>query len=159
VRICGTEDPEQWRSEGLISFAPQDLQLFPGSICENIGFGDERVDRGRAREAAEVAQLSLLLDRLPGGLDTRFDLAGEMLSGGELQRIAVARALYRRSPAILMDEPTSALDLASERALLRTLAEIRQACAILVVTHRETLMGEADQILRLQDGALRRTRA
>ena len=161
VRIDGarTTDWDPDRLGKFIGYLPQDVSLFAGTIKENISRFDTTEDRqhidARAIEAASGAFAHELILRLPGGYDTMLGWGGRGISAGQAQRIALARALYRKPPLLLLDEPNAHLDAEGESQLLQTIAEAKAAgCAVLIVAHRMSVLAVCDKILVLRDGVV-----
>jgi ABC-type multidrug transport system fused ATPase/permease subunit len=146
---------DDWRR--YIGYVPQSVYLFDASILDNITFG-QKIDtraQARLRTALEAAQLEPMLDRLPMGLDTVVGENGARISGGEKQRIGIARALFREPSLLIMDEPTSALDAGTEAAFTDALRCLSHRFTLIVVAHRLSTIGFCDQILEMKNGALR----
>jgi ATP-binding cassette subfamily C protein CydD len=147
--------PEAWR--GQLAWLPQRPQLFPGSITDNIRLGMPSAGREAVQRAAALAQAGDFIEALPRGWDTRVGEAGQGLSGGQVQRIALARAFLRDAPLVILDEPTANLDLDSEvrvHAAVRTLAAGR---TLILIAHRLRTVREADRIIVLDDGRIVQT--
>jgi ATP-binding cassette subfamily C protein CydD len=147
--------PEAWRRQ--LAWLPQKPQLFPGSITDNIRLGMPSAGREAIQQAATLAQAVDFIEALPQGWDTRVGEAGQGLSGGQVQRIALARAFLRDAPLVILDEPTANLDLDSEarvRAAVRTLAAGR---TLILIAHRLRTVREADCIVVLDDGRIVQT--
>jgi PrtD family type I secretion system ABC transporter len=153
VRLDGA-DLTRWPREQIgphIGYVPQDVELFPGTVAENIArLG--AVDSAAVVRAAQRAQVHELIQSLPEGYDTPIDPASALLSPGQRQRIALARALYGEPKLLLLDEPNSNLDGAGENALAAALAALRGEVTVVVVTHRHTLVQHVDKILVLEAG-------
>jgi PrtD family type I secretion system ABC transporter len=147
-------DLSQWPREQVgpwIGYVPQDVELFPGTVAENIA----RMQRGDPEQvfrAARRAQVHDMILGLPQGYDTRVEPGSAMISPGQRQRIALARALYGDPKLLLLDEPNSNLDGEGEAALARCLAELRGQVTVVLVTHRSTLVQHVDQILVVEAG-------
>ncbi len=137
-----------------VGFVLQQPYVFSASIAENIGLGDDPVDLEAARSAAEMADLAELIERLPLGYDTPVGDSGLPLSGGQAQRLAIARALYRRPPLLLFDEATSALDTESEAVVKRNIDRLLEGRTAFVVAHRLSTIRNADLIIVLERGRL-----
>lgn len=133
----------------------QEVVLFPGSIADNIRLGAPEADDGAVEAAARAAQLGPLLDRLPQGLATPVGEAGALFSGGERQRIALARCLLVDPAVLVLDEPTSALDADTARALADEIDRLFSGRTRIVVTHRPDMLGGADAVWELRDGRFR----
>ena len=147
-------DLTQWPREELgpwIGYVPQDVELFPGSVAENIARLGE-VDAGKVVAAAQRANVHEMILALPEGYDTLVDPAGALLSPGQRQRIALARALYGDPRVLILDEPNSNLDGAGEQALAETLKGLRGSVTVVVVTHRTSLVQHMDKMLVLEAG-------
>jgi PrtD family type I secretion system ABC transporter len=147
-------DLSQWPREDLgpwLGYVPQDVELFPGTVAENIARLGE-VDSAQVVRAAQRAQVHELILSLPEGYDTLIDPQGAVISPGQRQRIALARALYGDPKLVVLDEPNSNLDGAGEQALAETLKALRGQATVVVVTHRSTLIQHVDKILVLDAG-------
>lgn len=137
-----------------VGFVLQQPYVFASSIAENIALGDDPVDLEAVRAAAEIADLADLVERLPLGYDTPVGDRGLPLSGGQAQRLAIARALYRRPPVLLFDEATSALDTESEAVVKRNIDRLLEGRTAFVVAHRLSTIRNADVIVVLERGRL-----
>ncbi len=147
-------DIAQWPRGELgphIGYVPQDVELFPGTVAENIARLGE-VDSAKVVHAAQRAHVHEMILSLPDGYDTPVDPAGALLSPGQRQRIALARALYGDPKLLILDEPNSNLDGAGESALAATLQGLRGKVTVVVVTHRNTLIQHVDKMLVLEAG-------
>jgi len=147
-------DLSQWPREDLgpwLGYVPQDVELFPGTIAENIARLRE-VDSALVVQAAQRACVHELILSLPEGYDTLVDPQGALISPGQRQRIALARALYGEPKLVILDEPNSNLDGAGELALAETLKALRGHATVVVVTHRATLIQHVDKMLVLDAG-------
>ncbi|QRN95159.1 peptidase domain-containing ABC transporter [Archangium violaceum] len=134
-----------------VGFVFQKTDIFDGSLAENIALGDPSPDRERLLYAARTACLDDLL-ALPRGLDTRIGEAGIKLSGGEEQRLQLARAIYRDPRVLFLDEATSHLDATLERAITEALRREAQGRTLVVVAHRLSTVRRADKIVVLEKG-------
>jgi ABC-type protease/lipase transport system fused ATPase/permease subunit len=147
-------DLAQWPREELgpwLGYVPQDVELFAGTVADNIARLGE-VDPDKVVHAAERAGVHELILTLPEGYDTVIDAMGVMLSPGQRQRIALARALYGNPKLLVLDEPNSNLDGAGELALGEALKALRGQVTVIVVTHRSTLVQHMDKLLVLEAG-------
>lgn len=135
-----------------IGIVPQDTVLFNASIYENIRYG--RIDASDAdvEEAIRLAHLDDFIARLPDGHDTLVGERGLKLSGGEKQRVAIARTILKRPPILVFDEATSSLDSRSERSILQAIREVSRGQTSLVIAHRLSTIVDADHILVMQEG-------
>ncbi|WP_194819215.1 ABC transporter ATP-binding protein [Nocardia sp. XZ_19_385] len=156
VRVGGV-DVRDLSTEALmnqLAMVFQDVYLFDDTIEANIRIGRPGASTEEIREAARLARVDEIVDRLPDGWETRVGEGGVSLSGGERQRVSIARALIKQAPIVLLDEATAALDPDNEAAVgaaVRTLAEQR---TLLVVAHRLHTVAAADQILVLDEGGI-----
>ncbi len=147
-------DLAQWPREDLgpwLGYVPQDVELFPGTVAENIARLGE-VDSVRVVQAAQRAGVHELILALPEGYDTPVEPHSAIISPGQRQRIALARALYGDPRLVILDEPNSNLDGAGENALAETLKALRGHVTVVVVTHRSTLIQHVDKMLVLDGG-------
>jgi PrtD family type I secretion system ABC transporter len=147
-------DLAQWPREELgpfLGYVPQDVELFAGSVAENIARLGE-VDAEQVVRAAQRAGVHEMILALPEGYDTAIDPASALLSPGQRQRIALARALYGEPRLLILDEPNSNLDGAGEAALAEALRALQGQVTVVVVTHRTTLIQHVDKMLVLEAG-------
>jgi PrtD family type I secretion system ABC transporter len=150
-------DIARWPREHLspwIGYVPQEVDLFAGTVAENIARLGQ-VDPERVVEAAKRARVHDLILSLPGGYDTELDEGARLLSPGQRQRIALARALYGDVRLLVMDEPNANLDGAGEQALADVMRDLHGKVTVVVVTHRSTLIEHVDQIAVLEGGRIR----
>ena len=136
-----------------IGFVLQENYLFDDTIARNVAFGEEP-DQQRVAWAATVANADEFVQRLPLGYETKIGESGLKLSGGQAQRIAIARAVYHRPPVLVLDEASSSLDTESERAVKRNLDELLEGRTSLVIAHRLSTIRDADLIVVLEKGRL-----
>ena len=143
-------DPELlWSHIGLV---PQRPYLFTGTVASNLRFGRSEATDDELWEALEIAQARDFVDEMPGGLDAPIAQGGTNVSGGQRQRLAIARALVKRPDIYLFDDSFSALDLATDARLRAALAPVVADAATVIVAQRiSTIMG-ADQILVIEAG-------
>jgi ABC-type multidrug transport system fused ATPase/permease subunit len=137
-----------------ISLVLQDSLLFSGTIRENIAFGRRGASEQEIVAAAVTANADEFIQRLPDGYDTLVAERGSSLSGGEKQRIAIARAVLRDAPILILDEPTSSLDAASERLVIDALQRAAAGRTTLIIAHRLSTVRLADQIVVLDQGRI-----
>ena len=138
----------------VLGIVPQDSVLFNDTIGYNVGYGREGATAAEIEAAARGAAIWPLIERLPGGLDTEVGERGLKLSGGEKQRVAIARTLLKNPPILLLDEATSALDTRTEQEIIATLHDISAQRTSLTIAHRLSTIADADTILVLNEGRL-----
>lgn len=137
-----------------IAIVPQDTVLFNNSIYYNIVYGRSDAARAEVEAAAGVACIREFIDRLPKGYETLVGERGLKLSGGEKQRIAIARAILKRPGILVFDEATSSLDSKTEQAILATLRQVAANHTTLVIAHRLSTVVDADRILVMEEGRI-----
>ena len=137
-----------------LGIVPQDSVLFNDTIGYNIAYGRDGATLADVEAAARGAALSPLIARLPQGFETEVGERGLKLSGGEKQRVAIARTLVKNPPILLLDEATSALDTRTEQDILATLHKVSENRTSLSIAHRLSTIADADQILVLNEGRL-----
>lgn len=136
-----------------IGYVPQNPFLLNGSLAENIAFSQwgEEIDRDRVRECCRMAAMDFL-DDLENGIDTIIGERGVRLSGGQLQRVSIARALYNHPQVIIFDEATSALDTATEQAIQQTIESLRSHMTVIIIAHRLTTVEKCDWLYWVEKG-------
>ncbi len=135
-----------------IGMVPQDTVLFNDTIRYNIRYGRPEATDAEVEEAAELARIGTFIESLPQGYDTRVGERGLKLSGGEKQRVAIARTILKNPPVLLLDEATSALDTHTEREIQAALRRISRDRTTLIIAHRLSTVVDADEILVLDRG-------
>lgn len=135
-----------------IGVVPQDTVLFNDTIGYNIAYGRGDVSRAEIEAAARAAQIHDFITRLPDGYDTQVGERGLKLSGGEKQRVGIARTLLKNPPILLLDEATSALDTETERDIQQALARAAEGRTVIMIAHRLSTVAGADRIVVLEDG-------
>ena len=136
----------------VIGIVPQDTVLFNDSLFENVRYGRPDATDVEVEEAIALAHLERFISQLPDGHATLVGERGLKLSGGEKQRVSIARTILKGAPILVFDEATSSLDSKTEQAILQSLREISREHTSLVIAHRLSTVVDADQILVLQDG-------
>jgi ATP-binding cassette, subfamily C, bacterial len=136
------------------SYVTQETHLFHDSIANNIAVGSPGASREAIIEAAKKASIHDFIMKLPKGYDTEVGELGDTLSGGEKQRIGIARAFLHDSPLILMDEPTSNLDSLNEGIILKSLREATEKKTVVLVSHRKSTMNIVDTVFEMKDGRI-----
>jgi ATP-binding cassette, subfamily B, bacterial len=134
------------------SIVLQEPLLFSGTILDNISYGKPDASDEEVREAARLANAHEFISRLPDGYETMLGERGAKISGGERQRIAVARAFLRDAPILMLDEPTSAIDSETESVILEALERLMEGRTTIMIAHRLSTLRAVDQILVLNEG-------
>lgn len=137
-----------------ISLVLQDALIFPMSLKDNIAFGDMNAGMDEIIKAAKMAQAHDFIMKLPEGYDTIASEGGVSLSGGEKQRISLARAFLKKAPVLILDEPTSAMDVQTETAIFKALAEYATGRTVFVISHRLSAIRHADIIIAIKNGRI-----
>jgi ATP-binding cassette, subfamily C, bacterial CydC len=151
---CDLREYAQDDVRGLIGALSQDTHVFNDTLRANLLLASPEASDEDLRKVLALAQLSDLVERLPGGLESQLGEQGLKLSGGERQRLSIARTLLKDAPLLVLDEPTANLDPVTERELLDDVYASMQDRATLVITHRLVRMEEMDEILVLQGGSI-----
>ncbi len=137
----------------LIGYVPQQIYLVDDSIAANIAFGMDDIDHDALICAAKIANLhDFIVNDLPNGYKTKVGERGVRLSGGQCQRIAIARALYRSPKILIFDEATSSLDGVTENAVMDAVVSLRNKITIILVAHRLTTLRNCDEIFLISEG-------
>lgn len=136
------------------SYVTQETCLFHDSIANNIAIAKPGASREEIVEAAKKASLHEFIESLPNGYDTLVGELGDTLSGGEKQRIGVARAFLHDAPLLLLDEPTSNLDSLNESIILRSLKKMGKDKTVILVSHRESTMDVAEKVYQMENGRI-----
>lgn len=137
-----------------IGMVPQDTVLFNDTIAYNIRYGRPDATDTQVKQAAEMAQINHFIEQLPDGYQSMVGERGLKLSGGEKQRVAIARTLLKAPPVLILDEATSALDTATEQEIQHALDIVSRGRTTLVIAHRLSTIINADEILVLKDGRI-----
>jgi ATP-binding cassette subfamily B protein len=137
-----------------IGIVPQDTVLFNDSVFENVRYGCPEASDAEVSNAIYLAHLDNFISQLPDGHQTKVGERGLKLSGGEKQRVAIARTILKRSPVLVFDEATSSLDSKSEQAILTALREVAEGHTSLVIAHRLSTIIDADKIVVLDHGRI-----
>ena len=138
----------------MVSFVTQDNFLFQCSLLENIRLGNPKATDEEVYAAARAAQCEEFIQKLPQGYDTPAGEAGKRLSGGEKQRIAIARMMLKNAPVVILDEATAFTDPENEDKIQRSIAELTRGKTLLVIAHRLSTIRQADNIVVLKDGRI-----
>ena len=154
ILVDGTDlaelDLNDWRAR--LAWLPQNPRLFQGSVLDNIRLGAPDADMDAVRQAAQRARAAEFIERLPRGYDTPIGERGAGLSGGQIQRIALARAFVRDARLVVLDEATASLDPASEAQVQAAIEDLAKGRGLLVIAHRLATVRSADQIIVLEAG-------
>lgn len=156
VRISGKDIKEINTADlrDMESYVTQETYLFHDSIANNIAVGKPKASREEIVEAAKKASIHDFIMTLPNGYDTQVGELGDTLSGGEKQRIGIARAFLHDAPFLLLDEPTSNLDSLNEGIILKSLKESREDKTVVLVSHRKSTMNLADVVYEMENGRI-----
>jgi ATP-binding cassette subfamily C protein len=155
IRLDGA-DIKNWDADELgsyLGYLPQDVELFPGTIAQNISRFDPQAVDEEIVAAAQRAQVHELILRQKAGYATEIGPVGVRLSGGEKQRIGLARAFYGDPKLIILDEPNANLDAEGEQALEKSILEARaRKRTVVIITHKPSIAAKCDRVLMLRDG-------
>jgi ABC-type transport system involved in Fe-S cluster assembly fused permease/ATPase subunit len=156
IRIDGQDirDVTQSSLHATIGVVPQDTVLFNDTIAYNIAYGREGATRDEIEAAARAARIHDFVTTLPEGYDTAVGERGLKLSGGEKQRVGIARTLLKNPPILLLDEATSALDTQTEQSIQESLRAMGQGRTVLTIAHRLSTVVDADRIIVLDQGEI-----
>ena len=142
-----------------ISHVPQKMYFTNATIAENIAFGvpKKEINMERIHTVSELAKISEFIESSPLGYDSLIGERGVNLSGGQLQRIAIARALYRSPKVLILDEITSALDTQTEKEVLSSIRTLDKSITIIVIAHRKSTLKNCDKIIQIENGQIQKT--
>lgn len=140
-------------NKDFLGYVPQNIFLLDDTIKKNIAFGvdEEKIDEEKIKEVLKSAQLLNLLSQTKKGIETNIGELGNKLSGGQIQRIAIARALYNNPKILILDESTSALDIETENKIIDELKILKKNVSIIFVAHRKSVLDKCDKILKLNN--------
>ena len=147
-------DIPQKELRAAIGYVPQKGMLFSGSIASNLRYGDEEASEKKLRTACDVAQATEFVSGLPEGLDTYVSQGGTSVSGGQRQRLSIARALVKKAPVYIFDDTFSALDFKTDARLRGALAGYTNGATVLIVAQRVSTIMNAEQIIVLDEGKI-----
>ena len=130
-----------------VGYIPQKVNLIDGSILSNIAFGveNDKIDLNLLREAIKLSEINSLIERLPNGINTNVGEFGSNLSGGQIQRLGIARAIYRNPEVLILDEATNALDEATEQRVFSNILKKFKDRVLIIITHNQSLLGELNK--------------
>ena len=135
-----------------IGFVPQKNTLFSGTVASNIGYGKEDITQEELQKAARIAQAQEFIDSSPDGYDRAIAQGGDNVSGGQKQRLAIARALSKNAPIYIFDDSFSALDFKTDAKLRMALQQEMDDATVIIVAQRVGTIKNADRIIVLDDG-------
>jgi ATP-binding cassette, subfamily B, heavy metal transporter len=138
----------------MIGIVPQDTVLFNDTVYYNIAYGNPDASRSQIEAAAKAAKIHDFIASLPDGYETTVGERGLKLSGGEKQRVGIARTLLKNPPILVLDEATSALDTQTEQSIQESLNEMGQGRSVIVIAHRLSTIADADMIAVLENGVI-----
>jgi ATP-binding cassette subfamily B protein len=138
----------------VIGMVPQDTVLFNDTVAYNIRYGRPSASEADVKQAADIAQIGHFIETLPEGFETKVGERGLKLSGGEKQRVAIARTILKAPPILILDEATSALDTTTEREIQTALDVVSKNRTTLVIAHRLSTVISADEIIVLKSGEI-----
>ena len=147
-------DVSQNSLHNAIGVVPQDTVLFNDTVYYNIAYGRDAATRAEIEQAAKAAQIHDFVQSLPNGYDTMVGERGLKLSGGEKQRVGIARSLLKNPPILLLDEATSALDTQTEHEIQESLIQMGQGRTVMIIAHRLSTVVHADRIVVLEQGQI-----
>jgi ATP-binding cassette subfamily B protein len=151
VDVRELDEDVLWQRIGLV---PQKPYLFTGTVASNLRYGNPDASDDELLRCLEIAQGRDFVEAMPGGLDAPIAQGGTNVSGGQRQRLAIARALVRRPEIYLFDDSFSALDLGTDARLRAALRPVTADAAVVIVAQRVSTIIDADQIIVLEDGAI-----
>ena len=148
------DDISSWQSK--IGYVSQSIFLFDGTIEENISFGSEKekIDQTKLIDAIKLSQLEEFINQQKDGLKTLIGENGAKISGGQIQRIGIARTLYRNNEVLILDESTNALDEETEKEFFKSLMNIKNNRTIIVISHNKENLSKCDEVFKLKNGAM-----
>lgn len=155
--LVGSADVKHISKDRLmytISFVFQDSKLFKMSVYDNIRMANPDSTREEVLKALHDAQCDDILEKLPNGLDTVIGTNGVYVSGGERQRLSIARAFLKDAPIVLLDEATASLDVDNETLIQESLSRLIQNKTVLIIAHRMRTVASTDKIVVLRDGQI-----
>ena len=138
----------------MIGYVPQSIYLIDESIKKNIAFGEDDVNIGKLNQVLKQSGLEQFVENLANKENTIIGEKGAKISGGERQRIAIARSLYKNPDLIIFDEATSSLDLETEKKVLETIKHLKEEKTLIIISHRMNTLNYCNKIYELKDGNL-----
>ena len=140
----------------IFAYVPQTVYLLNDTIKNNITFGNEssKINFDKLEKSIKLSQLSKFVESIPNGLETIVGERGSMLSGGQIQRIGIARAIYHESEILIFDESTNALDLQTEKKIIEEIKELKNTNTIIIISHKMSTLNVCDKVYELKDKKL-----
>ncbi|MFM1995349.1 MAG: hypothetical protein RLZZ610_866 [Actinomycetota bacterium] len=157
ITLVGSKNSSFKALKGQVSYLPQSPGLVSGTIAENVALAEkiQDIDRAKVLQVMNLAHLGELLAELPQGIDTPLGKLKDGLSGGQIQRLGLARALYSEPGLLVMDEATSALDAESEEQIQKALSEMRGKVTVVLIAHRLNTIQHADTVILVESGRVK----
>ncbi len=139
-----------------ISYVPQNYYILDDTVLENIRFSEEKskINLDRISKILEFCELDNLIKELPSGLETVVGPSGKLLSGGQAQRLAIARALYQERDLLIFDEATNALDEDTEKRILKNILKLKTNKTVILISHNQKVLDECDQVIEFRDSKI-----
>ena len=144
-----------WKKK-YIGYVPQNIYITDDTLKKNIAFGEkeQEIDINAVNNSIKNAQLENFLSNLPQGLDTNLGELGSRISGGEKQRIAIARALYHNPELLIFDEPTSSLDEVTEKSFMKVVAGLKNSKTMIIISHKMSILDVVDNLYVIKKGKI-----
>ena len=144
--------------QNLIGYVPQNIFLLDDTLLRNIALGceDKDINIKKVKEIIKITKLSKLVNKSQNNIYAKMGELGEKISGGERQRLGIARALYKNPELLILDESTSALDLSTEQEIINDIHNIMQGKTIIIVSHRKNTLEKCDTIFNLNSERLKK---
>ena len=148
------ENIHSWRK--YIGYVPQNIFITDDTLKKNIAFGitENEISQDRIVQSLEFSKLKKYVDKQKDGIETLIGDKGSKISGGELQRLGLARALYNKPQVLILDEFTSSLDFNTEKQILDEIEKLKNKITIILITHRESTLKICDKIIKLEKGSV-----
>ena len=148
-QLLNEKNKRYWQN--IIGYVPQNVYLYNGNLNYNISFGNT-YKKSKVIKAAKLANIHNFIETLPNKYDTKIGAEGIRLSGGQIQRIGIARAIYDNPEILVLDEATNSLDNITEQKIIKSLSQINKNTTIISIAHRLTTVQNADMIFLFKDG-------
>ena len=157
ILVDGVDIKENLKSfQSLVGYVPQDVYLLDDSLKRNIALGkkEEEIDNETIKETIKISQLDSPVNKLSNGIDSNIGERGSKFSGGEKQRIGIARSLYNKPKILVLDEATSSLDIETEKNFINSIDKLKDDKTILIISHRESTLQKCDIVYEISKGKL-----